>query len=286
MRTSPPLPARQPALHTPQPRGPWRGRLAALAACALLLAAVLHVHGAGQPLLATPLLAVGGLAVWVYTQPRAHAFRHVFPGLAAALVFVVFPMLVTVWLGFTNYSSRNRFTEDEVRQALLADAAPAEGTQHAFELLGSDAAAQLRLTAPDGQRWLTPPVPLRPRPANAPLVAQPEQAAATLGAAVATAPASTARPLREVVSHLDTLRSWQVQTPDGKRLSLSGLREFAQMQPLYRVAPDGVPGGLVNVASGSRWTPDATTGFFTREDGATLRPATGCRWACSTTARC
>ncbi len=245
----------------------WPRLVAIPAAIGLVLAAVLQMHAAGQPLLATLLLLLGGLAVWVYTQPRAHALRYVFPGVAAALIFVVFPMLVTVLLGFTNYSSRNLFTEDEVRQALLAETEPVAGSQHAFELLGTDAAARLRLTAPDGRRWVTPAVPLAARGAE-PLGLQAE-GPETIGAA--------ARPLRDVVSHLETLRSWPLQAPDGTRLALSGLREYAQLRPLYRAATGsatGAPpsGALIDAATGSLWVPDATTGFFTRDDGATLQP--------------
>ena len=62
------------------------------AAVAAALAAVLRVHAAGQTLLATVLLAVTALAAWAYTSRRALALRYLLPGIAAALVFVVFPM--------------------------------------------------------------------------------------------------------------------------------------------------------------------------------------------------
>ena len=40
------------------------------------------------------------------------AWRYLFPGVAAMLVFIAFPLLYTVGIGFTNYSSANLLSED------------------------------------------------------------------------------------------------------------------------------------------------------------------------------
>ena len=88
------------------PRVPsnWPGRLLAAAAAAALLYAVMLVHAAGESLLAMTLLVITALTLWTYTSRRTGASRYLFPGIAAALVFVIFPMLYTIGIGFTNYS--------------------------------------------------------------------------------------------------------------------------------------------------------------------------------------
>ncbi len=104
-------------------QGLWRGGAArgAAGAVAVLaaLAVVMRVHALGQTLLAATLLLITALALWTYTSPRTQALRYLFPGVAAALVFVVFPMLYTVGIGFTNYSSTNLLEEDRARAYLL-----------------------------------------------------------------------------------------------------------------------------------------------------------------------
>ena len=94
--------------------------MALAAACvALILAAVVQVHAVGQTLLAVLLLACGGLAVWAYTSPRTLALRYLLPGIGAAVVFVIFPMLYTVGIAFTNYSASNLLEFERAREVLL-----------------------------------------------------------------------------------------------------------------------------------------------------------------------
>lgn len=83
------------------------------------LAVVLQVHAAGQTLLASTLLLVTAAALWIYSSQRSNALRYLFPGLAAAAIFVVFPMLYTVAIGFTNYSSLNLLEPAAARAYLL-----------------------------------------------------------------------------------------------------------------------------------------------------------------------
>ena len=52
------------------------------------------------------------------------AWRYLLPGVAAMLVFIAFPLLYTVGIGFTNYSSNNLLSEARAR---LGDAVFGEG---------------------------------------------------------------------------------------------------------------------------------------------------------------
>jgi maltose/maltodextrin transport system permease protein len=91
-------------------------RLAAIAVAAIAtLYAVMLVHATGQTALAVVLLVVGTLALWTYTSKRSGALRYLLPGVAAALLFVVFPMLFTMGMGFTNQSSSNLLDPERVR---------------------------------------------------------------------------------------------------------------------------------------------------------------------------
>src|SRR5690606_1402126 len=47
------------------------------------------------------------LVNWAYLNPRAQASRWLTPGLALMLVFVVYPVLYTAYLSFTNYQTGN-----------------------------------------------------------------------------------------------------------------------------------------------------------------------------------
>ncbi len=237
--------------------------------------AVMAVHAAGQSLLATVLLLLTALAVWTYASSRSGALRYLFPAVAAALLFVAFPMVYTVGMGFTNQSSRNLVDRDQARAQLLDERLVDVQTQRPFELWLLDGQAYLEVaplgSASQAEVWRSAlvssaagPTTLQ-SPAKAltvvPLQVQP------LAERPAQAKAAT---LAERVAWLDTLQPLSLKPPDGSTaLRLVSLREVAAAEPLYEALPDGA---LLDRRSGVRYMPDERRGFFAAADGTTLQP--------------
>ncbi len=237
--------------------------------------AVMAVHAAGQSLLATVLLLLTALAVWTYASSRSGALRYLFPAVAAALLFVAFPMVYTVGMGFTNQSSRNLVDRDQARAQLLDERLVDVQTQRPFELWLLDGQAYLEVaplgSASQAEVWRSAlvssaagPTTLQ-SPAKAltvvPLQVQP------LAERPAQAKAAT---LAERVGWLDTLQPLSLKPPDGSTaLRLVSLREVAAAEPLYEALPDGA---LLDRRSGVRYMPDERRGFFAAADGTTLQP--------------
>lgn len=223
------------------------GRLVAALATLALLWLVYSAHAAGQPFAALGLLVLGGSGIAVYASARSLAWRYLYPGVAGMLVFVAFPLLYTVQIGFTNYSSSHLLTEERARAYLLDQHLFDETRLHAFTLHAGD---RLLLTGPDGARWT-----------------------ARIGGDATLAPApddlGPPRPMRDVIALRERLMPLVLALPDGTRLSYAGLREFGVKQPLWREGPDG---GLVEAASGTPWRADRETGYFTSPAGETLQP--------------
>ena len=76
---------------------------------------------AGAPLLGMVLLAFALFAAWVYLSPRTKASRYVLPGLAAFAVFVLMPLLYTVFIAFTNFSGEHLLSRERVRAWFAQD---------------------------------------------------------------------------------------------------------------------------------------------------------------------
>ncbi|MFD2453319.1 hypothetical protein [Ideonella paludis] len=173
----------------------WRAALGALSALVLLWG-VMQVYASGQTLLAVVLLACSALALWTYTSPRTGALRYVLPGIATALLFVIFPMVYTLSLGFTNYSMRNLLDFERAREVLLEERLVLQGTERSFSLHPVGAQVQIRLAATGTEPALeSPPLTLS--------AASPQRVAMRPTASSAPTPAL---PLSEVVGHLDALR--------------------------------------------------------------------------------
>jgi maltose/maltodextrin transport system permease protein len=236
---------------------------------ALGLYSVVAVHAAGQGLLALLLLVATALAGWIYTSARTQAARYLFPGLAAALVFVVFPMLYTVAIGFTNQSSTNLLEREQVRALLRAERIPDGDSARAFTLLPApEGRVRLRLEgAADGNgvAWITAPLALDAAGAEP---AAPMEAVLR-PAGPADAGSADPLPLRDHVALLPALRTLTLRAPDGGLYSLLSLREFAVSRPMYE---DGGEGSLLDARTGTAYQPDEATGFFTSADGQRLHP--------------
>jgi maltose/maltodextrin transport system permease protein len=217
-----------------------------------LLYALQGVYASGQVLLAVLLLAVGGLAVWAYSASRSVALRFLLPGIAAACVFVLLPLVYTIGMGFTNYSARNLLSLDEARDLLLGEQTRLEGSERRFTLAHTPGGLQIDL----GE-------------AGQVLVPDPERLGARELSLSSSANGSfEPLPLTSHVEHLPLLRALTLTVGD-HRYTLATLREFAQHRPLYSRDTDGA---LRDTLTGAVFIPQPQDGFFTSDAGERLQP--------------
>jgi maltose/maltodextrin transport system permease protein len=230
-----------------------------IAFIAAVLYAVMAVYSSGQVALAMMLLGVSVLALWIYTSSRSGAWRYLFPGIAAALLFVVLPMLFTLGIGFTNQSSSNLIDFERARKNLIEESVIAPDSQRPFTLHAESSQFRLMLQSQAGETWVTPPFAL------ASGVASPQKIALAAGAALTSVPVST----RDLVQWIPSLRSLTLLAADGRTFSLAGLHEFAELQSLYAAHADG---SLTDRVTRKNYRVDMNEGFYTSSDGDRLQP--------------
>ena len=233
----------------------WLGPGLVTAASLVGLWGVWYLYLSGQLLLAALVLAIVAAFAIIFSQRRFYASRFIFPGIAAILLFVAFPVVYTVWIGFTNYSSLNLLTFERAQAVLLGRTIIDPDTERPFGLVADGAA--YRVFLPEGEGGLL----------SEPLAL--DGAAATVTAApVAVAPADPLA-MRDVVQLRGPLGQVTVTRPDGTGLRLSGLRTFASVAPEYEVAEGG---RLVSSVDGRVLTPDPMRGFYVDEAGRQVPP--------------
>ena len=248
----------------------WR-RVAAVVLPALLALVLLYfvfgLWAAGQPLVAVGALALGGSALWVYGTARSVAWKYLYPGVAGMLLFVAFPLLYTVQIGFTNYSSNNLLEFERARAYLLDQTVADEAHARPYTLHADGALWRLRLLPPEegeaGEALVSPPLDLRAgAPAGAPADAVPmqPQGGAVLGAAL---------DLRGLIAHRDALQTLRLRLPDGSVIRYAGLREFGRVEPLWRADGDG---SLTQLVTGISYRPNRDTGYFESPNGEHVQP--------------
>jgi maltose/maltodextrin transport system permease protein len=221
------------------------------------------LYASGQVLWAVLILTLGGISLYVYVSANTLAWRYLFPGVMAMLVFVAFPLFYTLQIGFTNYSASNLLSEERARGYLLEQAEVSEARAYGFGVHAEGNQVRLVLT-PNGEGASTA------RFASAPLtLGEPRTAAVPMQPLAADEKLPAPYTLRQVVANRDALRALRLTLPDQSQLIYAGLREFAVFEPLWQAQSGGA---LKRLADGVVYQPNRDTGFFEDAHGERLQP--------------
>ena len=161
---------------------------------ALALYLVVALYAQQQVAFALLGLVVTGIASYVFISKKAYAHRYIYPAVAGMLVFVIFPLLYTVGIGFTNYSATNLLSFEQVQRYHLNQTYLA-GERFAFSL-HPDQDGALRLRVDQGEQGVFVSPPLQGDPLlSEPLELLPDSAVSL----------AEALPLREVIQRRSEL---------------------------------------------------------------------------------
>ena len=260
------------------PARDWHARLKWLWISLLATASlywVFNIYASGQLLWGFAALALIGLGFYVYLSNISFAYRYLFPGIAAMLVFVAFPMVYTAQIGFTNFSSNNLLSQARATEYLLNQTIPVEAQTLMFSLHEDGSEFRIALS-PAHQTDDSNASPSNV--ASAVAYISPALALRTVSQQLKTAmlPPSQVSfqlnpplPLIEVLKHRDALMQLALTLPDGSVLSYAGVSEFAPLRPLWTKNADG---SLTQNELGSRYVANAQTGFYENAAGERMQP--------------
>lgn len=242
-----------------------RGLSAAVAALAAIvgLRIAFAIYAAHQPMVAVGALVLLAAGLYVYVSRAAIAWRYLFPGVAGMLLFVAFPLVYTMWIGFTNYSSTHLLSQERVKAYLLEQTVPDE--DHSLEFTLHPEGDQLRVVlapydaASSAQRFVSAPLRLRGDDAQTAPMSE-------LHADQALAPAIS---VRAELEHRDALMKLHLKMPDGRALGYVGVHEFGPSAAVWRGNADG---SLTRLDDNKTYAPNNAEGFYIAADGDRLQP--------------
>jgi maltose/maltodextrin transport system permease protein len=221
-------------------------------------------YQSGGTWIALALLVLIGCGTYVYLSPRAEAYRYLFPGLVGFGLFVIFPLLYTVIVSLTRYSSGHLLTYERALSLFSQETFVSGNGSYNYRLLRQPDGSFLLLLQADqnpSQRFLSEPLELKPGPA-ATSVPPARLREFSKGGTPSGQPLELAQITREKL-YLN-LRDRQFMLPDGTLVGLEGLQKFASRQRLWRLNPDG---SLANLRDGSVVRPDLKQGYFVDPQG-------------------
>ncbi|MDR5874692.1 maltose ABC transporter permease MalF [Vreelandella gomseomensis] len=232
--------------------------LIVLALLWLVMAFYLH----GQWVFALLFLVLGASLGIVFSRRSLMSHRYIFPAVAGLGVFVIFPLVYTVGISFSNYSSDNLLSQERVRAQLTDQTYQADGAAFSYSLYQEGELVRLYLES-------DAPVGDNDRLLSAALNLDNNEARRANTQAVDGPPDGEPLPMRAAIQARETLQALRLQTPGGTELRMSGLRQFAPMIDRYDVRDDGT---LYDREEDQVLTPDNAIGFFVTDDGERITP--------------
>ncbi|MDX8346815.1 maltose ABC transporter permease MalF [Cognatiyoonia sp. IB215446] len=223
--------------------------LVGIVAVALLFGAF-FLYQIAQPIYGVILLVLAtGFAI-VFGLNQYYGARFIFPGVAAVLIFIAFPVVYTIYIGFTNYSSSNLLTYERAIEVLTARGSVDPATEQPFAVARDG--DQYRIWLPEAG-LLSGPVAL--------------DGTAETSLSPADAPAVLLE-RREAIQLRAGLQALTLITPDGGIIQNAGLRTFAIVTPDYvQTGPN-----TLTRFDGVKLIANHDTGFFVDENGDQVPP--------------
>ncbi|MDR3432449.1 MAG: maltose ABC transporter permease MalF [Rouxiella aceris] len=209
---------------------------------------IVLMYAQGEYLFAVLALLLSSTGLYIYGNRRAYSWRYVYPGLAGMSLFVLFPLICTIAIAFTNYSSTNQLTFERAQSVLMGREYEG-GKALSFALYPAGDRWQLTLTSSDNSEVLVSP----PFAFNA---SSPQ----TLTMLPQAAPAGDKAGLRVITQNRLALGQLMAKLPDGEMLRMSSLHQFSGTQPLYQLNKENQQ--LTNAQTGVVYRPNKETGFY------------------------
>jgi maltose/maltodextrin transport system permease protein len=219
------------------------------------------IYEAGNTWIALGLLVVIGLGIYIYLSSRAYAYRYLFPGLFGFALFVIFPLLYTVFVSLTRYNSSNLLPYERARNILRQETFLSGKVSYNYKLLLQLDGRYVLCLEDDknpSRRFLSEPFDLKAAKGEEPITVK-ELAS---GSVPPGKPLELGQVTRQKL--YIPMRSRQFSLPDDTLVELEGLQKFASRARLWKINPDG---SLTNVKDGSTVRPDFRQGYFVNQKG-------------------
>ena len=222
------------------------------------------VYESGSTWVALALLIIIGLGAYIYLDKRAEAYRYLFPGLIGFGLFVIFPLLYTVVVSLTRYSSSNLLPYERALSLFQQETISAGGSAYNYKLLlqpGGDFRLYLEDDKNSSRRFISDPFELNAQgsgPSETPI----QLKVLAQGATLPGQPLALGQITRQKL-YLP-LRSLKFSLPDGALIAMEGLQKFTARQRLWQSNADG---SLTNLQDGSIVRPDFKQGCFVNQKG-------------------
>ncbi|VTU05847.1 maltose transporter membrane protein [Actinobacillus porcinus] len=207
---------------------------------------VFLIYSQGEYLFALLTLIILTSGIYIFSSKKVYAWRYVYPGIMGMTIFILFPLVATIAIAFTNYSGSNQLAFDRA-VSVLTEQRYFAGDKYDFKLYPqADGQYKIALTnSATAQTFVSENIAL-----NAKEVTVTEQAA----------PESEVAPLKVITQNRAALQAMKVILPNNNELTMSSLRQFSEQKARYSF--DAESKLLTNNENGKTYRANDDIGFF------------------------
>ncbi|WP_273404292.1 maltose ABC transporter permease MalF [Actinobacillus porcinus] len=207
---------------------------------------VFLIYSQGEYLFALLTLIILTSGIYIFSSKKVYAWRYVYPGIMGMTIFILFPLVATIAIAFTNYSGSNQLAFDRA-VSVLTEQRYFAGDKYDFKLYPQENGQyKIALTnSATAQTFVSDDIAL-----NSKEVAVTEQAA----------PESEVAPLKIITQNRTALQGMKVILPNNNELTMSSLRQFSEQKARYHF--DAESKILTNNENGKIYRANDEVGFF------------------------
>jgi maltose/maltodextrin transport system permease protein len=204
------------------------------------------MYSRGETAFAMLTLVLTSLAVYVFGSKKTYAHRYTFPGIAGMILFIIFPLVYTIGLAFTNYSATNQVTLERAQTVHLSKTFQS-GKSYKFELMNQGNGYALTIKD-SGELLATETFDLA------------EAVERNLALTPVESIKGKKATIKQIIAKRPNLNLITLSLPSGGEIQMSGLRKFAAVAPLFVLQEDGET--LYNNKTETYFKANHETGFY------------------------
>jgi maltose/maltodextrin transport system permease protein len=223
------------------------------------------IYETGSSWIALGLLVVIGLGTYVYLSDRAYTYRYLFPGFLGFALFVIFPLVYTVFVSLTRYSSSNLLPYERALNILKQETFVSGSASYNYKLLIQEDGRYVIYLEDDkdpSRRFVSEPFDLKGIKESAHTEAPTKFKQLAEGLTAPGKPLELGQVTRDKL--YIPMRGRPFLLPDNTLIGLEGLQKFVSRERLWKPNTDG---SVTNAKNGSTIRPDFRQGCFTNQKG-------------------
>ena len=215
--------------------------------------AIVLMYAQNEIAFALVTLVLVSSGVVIFARKDTYSHRYIYPGLAAMFLFIIFPLIYTIGIAFTNYSGANQLTFERVQSQFLEQKYEKPGADYQFSVYQlDDKNIQLHLNK-DEQELVSPVITLDQKNKNIELTSS-----------TAAEKQGTRANIRFLVKNRAALSDLSLITDSGQVLTMGGLRKFSETISQYELQDDQV--SLIDQINGKVLKPNFEIGNYQEVD--------------------